>query len=138
MKNIVKGIRNPFFKVGRVLGKFGKVAGLSIAGMAAVAGMDHFVELLPVLLSAFGQPWTGILMLLLGGSLAGGAEAVRNWQKHVHIDKDRLAEILAEVWDSDNALKTLEEKGLTSKQAFKFLQVLIKNFPENPNIKNKG
>lgn len=126
----VTSIKNPFFKVGKVIGKFGKYAGLSIAGMAAVAGMDHFVELLPVLIGTFGQPWSGIIMLIVGGSLAGGAGAVRNWQKNVHIDKDKLAEILAEVWEADDAVGTLRKKGLTDAQAFKFLQVLVKNFPK--------
>ena len=87
-------VKNPFFNVWKVLGKFGKYAGLSIAGMAAVAAVDHFVVLAPVLVAAVGEPWTTILMFLIGGSLTGLAAAVRNWQKNVHVTPERLAEIL--------------------------------------------
>jgi len=87
-------VRNPSFSVWKVLGKFGKYAGLSIAGMAAVPAADHFIELVPVLIAVVGEPWATIIMFLVGGSLAGLAAAARNWQKNVHITPERLAEIL--------------------------------------------
>jgi hypothetical protein len=119
-------IKSPFFKVGKVLGKFGKVAGLSIAGAAAAASFAHFSELLPILVASFGSPWSEIIMMVVGGALAGGGEAVRNWSKHVHISPAELEEILKELWDSDDAVGALEARGMSKKQAFSFLKLLVK------------
>lgn len=88
-------IKNPFFKTGKMIVKWGKYTGLAMAGAAGVAAAQLFPAYGDVLAGALPFPADIIFMALLPAICAGLAGAAANFQKNYTVTPERLAEILA-------------------------------------------
>jgi len=91
----MKKIANPFFKIGKSLGKGLKVAGLSALAVGGLAAGNHFLgELAPVLIAAIPGPGGVIAAMALTGLATGALEALRNALSHRKVTPQELEELL--------------------------------------------
>ncbi len=99
---------NPFFSGAKAVGKGFKTAAISAGAVAAFAGVDHLVDLLPVVIGVGVPPPFGqILALAIAGALSGGVAAVANVKKNRSVTPEQLAALMKAAGEEEDESEEL-------------------------------